>query len=246
MQMTSKGTSLSTISTGIMKHSLKLLVTKKAHVKTSPNNIIYQTYILMDEQENQMQAVSFGTDVKRFDNILQEDHIYHVSNVIVSPMDVRYQICNNDKQIKFTRNSEVTESTEESNIKQPDVEYTSLDNLQQIPQLSNKLLNVMVVVVETKPLLTFSKSNNSIGYVQDITVVDESFKPTIISFWDEYATIEATKIGELLKDTLPIISAIRLRQTTYQGLSLSTTSMTTITINPNTSRSNVLKKWYVF
>ncbi|PKA49903.1 hypothetical protein AXF42_Ash019219 [Apostasia shenzhenica] len=215
--MTSQATSLATLQTGIMKDCLKLLLIKKTTPKLSQNNkTIYQTYILCDDQGEQMQATSFGNDVKTFDNILKEGRTYHMSNLIVSSIDPRYQIFKNDKQIKFIANSEIVEATDDTSIQQKSIAFTAIQDIRHEPENSNKLLSIL------------------------------SIKPITISLWDEFATYEATKIAELLASTLPVISITTLRRTTYQDLSVSTTSMTTISINPDISRSNQLRNWYYF
>ncbi|PKA52315.1 hypothetical protein AXF42_Ash010211 [Apostasia shenzhenica] len=204
MQMTSTSTLLSTISIGIMKDSLKVLVLKKANARLSRNDkTIFQTYIFCDEQGKEIQGICYENDVEKFDSTLREGAIYYISNVVVSIIDPQYRITSNDKQIKLTSKTEVIKATDDTSINLPQMSYTKIGDL-------------------------------------------SSLKPLTISFWDNFAKIQASEIAKLLNKKMPVILATRLRRTTYRDFSLSTTSTSTILINPTTLRSEELQIWYVF
>ncbi|KAH9612857.1 hypothetical protein KSS87_022273 [Heliosperma pusillum] len=67
-------------------------------------------------------------------------------------------------------------------------------------------------------------------------------KPTILTMWDELTSNEGSYISQFL-DSFPIILATRLGVTSYNGISLSTKSSTTVLLNPQTPESQALQDW---
>ncbi|CAA0840024.1 Unknown protein, partial [Striga hermonthica] len=99
---------------------------------------------------------------------------------------------------------------------------------------------VMGIVVHALSPKDLSSKPNT----KNLVIVNAENKPMILTLWNEYAHQE----GEQLANTVPtgnIVIAMRVRVTTFNLLSLTTTYGSNIMINPPMAEAAALKQWYL-
>ncbi|GER52214.1 DNA helicase homolog [Striga asiatica] len=102
------------------------------------------------------------------------------------------------------------------------------------------LQNVMGVVVHVLPQKDASSTSNT----KNLVIVNAVNRPMIFTLWGEFAKEEGQQLASTLA-TGNIIVATRVRVTTFNLLSLTTTHLSTIMINPPMAESVSLKQWYI-
>ncbi|CAA0842062.1 Unknown protein [Striga hermonthica] len=80
--------------------------------------------------------------------------------------------------------------------------------------------------------------------MRDIVIVNTENMPMILTLWNEFATTEGQQLATGI-NAGNVIIAMRVRVTTFNGISLSTKSTSDLLINPPTPEANELKQWYI-
>ncbi|CAA0823640.1 Unknown protein [Striga hermonthica] len=110
-----------------------------------------------------------------------------------------------------------------------------------INQVDLNTEDVMGIVVHALSPKDLSSKPNT----KNLVIVNAENKPMILTLWNEYAKQE----GEQLANTVPtgnIVIATRVRVTTFNLLSLTTTYGSNIMINPPMAEAAALKHWCRF
>ncbi|KAG5537148.1 hypothetical protein RHGRI_024548 [Rhododendron griersonianum] len=83
-------------------------------------------------------------------------------------------------------------------------------------------------------------ANNS--HVVDVKIVDQSLQPTILSLWHQFSEYEAPAMASL-KGNFPVVIGLRLKTSTYYGLTLTTQVTSGFVFNAQTPDTMALQSW---
>ncbi|GER34140.1 replication protein A 70 kDa DNA-binding subunit, partial [Striga asiatica] len=106
--------------------------------------------------------------------------------------------------------------------------YADSDNLQNV-------LGVVVHAFESR-----QKSFDSIA--REIVVMNTENMPIIFTLWNEFATAEGAELAKGI-NAGNVFIAMRVRVTTFHGISLATVQPSSVLINPPTTEANQLKQY---
>ncbi|KAH9619692.1 hypothetical protein KSS87_015761 [Heliosperma pusillum] len=187
-----------------------------------------------------VQATIFGKDIESLSNTLYTLGHYYVSNAIVRPIPEQHRIVNNKYQWTLSTKNPIREVSEEELDGRVIAANFNLVSFSHLPEYldSGTLIDTLAVVVDIYPKRTTKDETT----LQEFLLINHEMKPTILTMWDELALNESSYISQFL-DSFPIILATRLRVTSYNGISLSTKSSTTVLLNPQTPESQALQYW---
>ncbi|KAM6567318.1 hypothetical protein CsatA_026446 [Cannabis sativa] len=218
-------------------------VSEKSGKRTSKSSSLkYQKLILADKKCNDVEAVIFGTEIDARENTLEVFHTYYISNAYVKktapPFDKK-----RDYKYSWTLNSrtEIKEiQTEDNQISAPNYDFIPFSGLH-TPKEFNKPIDILAIALKMKP----PKEVNSpygLHTIQEIYLIDESFKPVCLTMWGHKVHDECLQIAEVIEDR-PIILGSKLIVQTKRGLSLSSRDTSTFKINPQLPEAEALKEW---
>ncbi|GER42068.1 replication protein A 70 kDa DNA-binding subunit A [Striga asiatica] len=100
--------------------------------------------------------------------------------------------------------------------------------------------DVMGIVVHALPLRDVSSGSN----IKDLIIVNAESRPMILTLWNDFAKEEDQQLAST-RPTSKVVVAMRVRVTTFNLLSVTTTNATTIMINPPMAEAVTLKQWYI-
>ncbi|KAG5533517.1 hypothetical protein RHGRI_027635 [Rhododendron griersonianum] len=69
------------------------------------------------------------------------------------------------------------------------------------------------------------------SYVVNVRVIDHSFQPSIVSLWDKFTEYEAPAMANL-PGNFPVVIGLRLKTSTYYGLTLATRNSSSFIFDP--------------
>ncbi|XP_062075710.1 replication protein A 70 kDa DNA-binding subunit B-like [Humulus lupulus] len=99
-------------------------------------------------------------------------------------------------------------------------------------------LAVAIQIESTKEITTKFQQQT----IQEIYLIDESFNPIKLTMWGRFVQDECKTITKIIEE-YPIILGTQIVVRTYKGLSLSSRSSSTFTINPQIPEATALKQW---
>ncbi|KAH9619841.1 hypothetical protein KSS87_020832 [Heliosperma pusillum] len=239
--MTTEQKYIANITPDTQKWTAKVRVLEKSFPRTaSQSSNKYQRLILTDGQGMRVQATIFGKDIESLSNTLYTLGHYYVSNAIVRPIPEQHRIVNNKYQWTLSTKNPIREVSEEELDGRVIAANFNLVSFSHLPQYvdSGTLIDTLAVVADIYPKRTTKDETT----LQEFLLINHEMKPTILTMWDELASNEGSYISQFL-DSFPIILATRLKVTSYNGISLSTKSSTTVLLNPQTPESQALQDW---
>ncbi|CAM6098031.1 unnamed protein product [Calypogeia fissa] len=230
--------------------TIKVRVTTKGPLRQftnarGPGNVF--NVELTDEEGTQIQATMFKEAADKFYDKLQLGKLYYISKGSLRAANKRYSTINNDYEMTLNEKSEVEEIPEEesSSFKVPLVTYNfvKLDELG--PHVNGRALIDVIGVLQSVGSGTSirRKSNNEEIPKRELVIADQSGKTVQLSLWNGLATDEGAKLLEMANKS-PIVAAKAIRVGDYQGVSLSTTTRSMVTINPDIDEARALREWF--
>ncbi|KAM6547964.1 hypothetical protein CsatB_019640 [Cannabis sativa] len=218
-------------------------VLEKSGKRTSKSSPLkYQKLMLADKKGNDVKAVIFGTEIDARENTLEVFHTYYISNAYVKkaapPFDKK-----RDFKYSWTMNSrtEIEEiQTEDNQISAPNYDFIPFSDLH-TPKEFSKPIDILAIALKMNPP---KEVNTPYGLhaIQEIYLIDESFKLVCLTMWGHKVHDECLQIAEVIEDR-PIILGSKLIVQTKRGLSLSSRDTSTFKINPQLPEVEALKEW---
>ena len=112
---------------------------------------------------------------------------------------------------------------------------------------SRMLLDVVGIIANAGPLGSVKrKADNSELTRRDLTIFDSSGSSVSVTLWQSLATEEGAELDKIQSEH-PIIALQGVRTNDYNGVSLSTVSRSSITVNPSEEdipEVKALKEWF--
>ncbi|CAA0841939.1 Unknown protein [Striga hermonthica] len=217
-------------------------VVEKGHVQfgRTGKKVPYRRYVFTDSQGTIVGATAYGSQVEFWEDRIIQYKRYYVSGARVQPANPQFQI----SEYAFTWSLQKGTLVEPFPEKLPP-QLPCKIQLQEYAKLrafaeTDHLQNVIGVVVHALPPKNLSAKSTT----KELIIVNAENKPMILTLWNEFAKEE----GAQLASTLPtgnIIVAMRVRVTTFNLLSVTTTYQSNIMINPPMAEAATLKQWYL-
>ncbi|KAK1294421.1 hypothetical protein QJS10_CPA16g00149 [Acorus calamus] len=173
---------------------LEKLPPKKA--RNSPTE--YQTIILADAKGSKIQAKLFNEDIKFFDNHINTNQIYYISDATVQHIDEKYRLVQNERQLKFNRYTKVEQVSEE--LFEPEHHQYHFVFLENLPDLIKQgiCFDVLVLVIKVEDIRKLDKSD---AIVRRLFVVDKRYAVRI-RLTDESTSTWVTLFNETAQNLL--------------------------------------------
>ncbi|ONK64694.1 uncharacterized protein A4U43_C07F28910 [Asparagus officinalis] len=227
--------------------TIKVRVTNKGNLRSYKNargeGSVFNVE-LTDEDGTQIQATMFNEAAKKFYPIFELGKVYYISKGTLRLANKQFKTVRNDYEMNLNENSIVEEAAGEGSFI-PETKY----NFAKIDQLGSyvngrEVVDVIGIVQNVSPTMSIRrKSNNETIPKRDITIADESNKTVTVSLWNDLATEVGQELLDMV-DKSPVVAIKSLKVGDFQGVSLSTLSKSTVTINPDLPETKKLRSWY--
>lgn len=190
----------------------------------------------MDES-GEIRATGFNDSVDQLYEILQEGHVYTVSKCRVNIAKKQFSNVNNEYELMFERDTEITQCDDAPDIPQIKFAFLPLSQLDGVE--ANAMVDVIAVVKEIAEASEITaKTTNKPYSKRDLTIVDESGFSVKLTVWGKQATTDFTLHGD------EIVAFKGLRVSDFGGRSLSVSQSSLMQINPEIPEAYSLKGWY--
>ncbi|CAA0807646.1 Unknown protein [Striga hermonthica] len=216
-------------------------VVDKGHVSVSQNDssISYCRFLFVDAEGTKVSAVAYNNNIRTNAALLVPFKWCYVSGATLKKVEKKYLV--GDYIYSWTiNNNTLIQPCEE---KMPAQLVFSVD-LQEYKKLhsfadTDNLQNVMGVVVHSFP----SRQIGEDSVTREIILVNEEKIPIMFTLWNDFATNEGSQLANNIHSA-NIVLALKVRVTTFNGISLSTRAPSAILINPPMDAAVELKQWY--
>ncbi|KAH0646583.1 hypothetical protein KY284_034467 [Solanum tuberosum] len=205
----------------------------------------YQVLVLQDEEENQVQATIFSTDITYFEREFAPFKTYLVSVAHVKLPPLGYENPLNNFIWTLDKNT-IVEPVEE--VKPPEdplppptrLTLTTFNTFEY--QSKEFEFDVLAIVINGSPSTKTATGKR----IQEFIVMDKLKKPTKLTLWEDFIDHEGVKLFNQLHD-YPIILARRIGKsssgTSNRFVGLTSKFNTTIEINPPYPQAAELRTW---
>nr|XP_027194687.1 replication protein A 70 kDa DNA-binding subunit-like isoform X2 [Dermatophagoides pteronyssinus] len=191
-----------------------------------------------DKEFSEIRITAFNEDCDRFFNLIQIDQCYRICYGHVKHSNHRYSTLSNAYEI-HTTNSTIIEPLKVSpfgprKIIYNFIPFSSLLN----NNSSNTVIDCIGIIDSINPVRKVYSSY--VGHqvsLRNISIFDYSQTNIQIAIWQKMADDFCGESGQ-------IIALKNVKICSFNGLSLSCTSMTTITIDPDIPEAIQLRNWY--
>ncbi|KAG8375858.1 hypothetical protein BUALT_Bualt09G0002800 [Buddleja alternifolia] len=206
----------------------KVLVAQRLNPRESQSGgKRYHRFFLIDKDEIVIQAIIYDQDIDLMEKLLQLQETYLISNAKVVSVEPKFRIVPHLYQWVISRTIVVSPVTDDALPRELGApQFTRFADLLPLKG-SNTLINILAIVIDrTKRRLVRNQFGDST--MQEFFVIND----------DEGQVILATP------EKMPIIAAIRLDVSHYNGISLLARGSANIVLNPSYPESQSLRHWY--
>ncbi|CAA0823512.1 Unknown protein [Striga hermonthica] len=198
--------------------------------------VVERSHILVTK----VSVVAYNNNIRPSSPLLLPFKRYYVSGATLKKVDEKYRVDDYDFSWTITNNT-LIQPCEEHIVSQmyDHIELQQFRNLHRFAYTDNlqNVLGVLAYAFEEKQI-----EFNSVN--RDILIVNEKNMPIMLTLWNDLATTEGAQLAATVNAS-NVILALRVRVTTYNGISLSTRVQSTIMMNPPLPEVTTLKQWYI-
>ncbi|XP_077228376.1 replication protein A 70 kDa DNA-binding subunit D-like [Tasmannia lanceolata] len=195
------------------------------------------TIILADEKKDLIQLILFNEDIQRYRDLLQEDGFFYINNLASKAVNLEYKIINHDYQLMPTRHTNIVPF--DGDTMPVGYNFTPFKTTTSHPIGLIDILGILLYVSDICPVKT---KNNTFTLKRDLILIDKSNHPVILTFWGLKAEgITADLVHPPIFHTILMGKSVKAVE--YQGISLSSTGYTDISINPINMGAERLSTW---
>ncbi|KAL2936063.1 Replication protein A 70 kDa DNA-binding subunit B [Bienertia sinuspersici] len=222
------------------QYKVKVKVIQKARPKQSPGKKKCQQLILQDDKGNTMRGAIFGDDISTFEQALERNGEYEISNAMIQPVPQQFQLKDNEYQMNFNDRVNVTPLHGESSTHGP--KFLSIAEIPRNDDTNKELLDVLGIVLYVGEIRSVRTGNKEVP-VRDIIITDDSTQhPLIMCAWNDLAEMDCETFANWSKSFI-ITALTAVHVATYKGFSLASTMSTEIVSDPQGERAAKLRLW---
>ncbi|CAA0824125.1 Unknown protein [Striga hermonthica] len=217
-------------------------VIERGHILTTKKNtsISYRKFVLAEVQGTKVSVAAYNNNIRPGANLLLPYKTYRVSGATVKKVEENHRVSSYD--FSWTINNNTLIQPYEDVV--PPQLYCHIDtemfaNLHRHAD-TDSLQNVLGVVVHAFE----SKQKGFDSVIRELVIMNAENMPMILTLWNEFAGTEGEQLATSI-NAGNVVIAMRVRVTTFNGISLSTKPPSAILINPATPEANEVKQWYM-
>ncbi|CAG8444238.1 3605_t:CDS:1 [Ambispora leptoticha] len=220
------------------KWSLKAKVIKKSEIKTYTNQRgegkIFSFNIMDDSGE--IKVVCFNDACEKFYNLIEEDHVYMISNAKVTTSRFKTSAICSDYEIHLEKTTSVI-LCQESWIPNIKYNFIKLNRLNEFNK--DDMIDIIAIVLKDNGTLqVFSKKNQKYVTKRELVLVDETFTSVRLALWGKLAE-------EFQVEDNSVIAIKKARVGDFQGRNLSMYANSHFQINPDIDEAKTLFRWFI-
>ena len=191
--------------------------------------------LVLQDQSGEIQCNAFGDMIDSLLDKVEENQQYIIKGGKVNPKKSQFNHTSHDYEITFNSSTTITPTGQKVETKI----FYNFSTLKQINERHSSFVDLIAVIREIEPVTTVTiKSSNESANKRAIKVCDDSNFSMDVTFWGDSATDFPGNIGDIIA-----IKSCTVKE--FQGKTqISTTRSSHIEINPDQSRTQVLKEWY--
>jgi replication factor A1 len=221
--------------------TIKARVTSKSEVRNWSNakgqgNLFSME--LVDSSGVDIKATFFKEAVDRFYPMIQVDKVYTLSGGKLKTANLQYNKCKSGFEITFDQNAEIALAEDDIHTQ---VMYSCVPIAALETKAAGDTVDVVAVVKQVSPPSTIlSKKSGQEMFKADLVLVDDSNCEVTCTLWGERA-----QRAEMEFSGQPVVAFRRLRISEYGGRSLSASTSSVITVQPqNLMEAERIKSWW--
>lgn len=197
---------------------------------------------LLDEWDGEIRAVLFNEMVDRYFHILQTGNVFMISKGRLKHANRRFSTVNNDFEITVDENTIIEPINDTANIKVGNFDFKSLEVLQQTVA-DNDIIDVVAIIEEIEDTEEIN-TKQGVRPKRTVKLVEGSQHDSTQQMMVEL-TMWGDKCSELdgIEAGTPVVFK-DLRKTSFGGVSLNSTSNTTVLVSPQIPEVEALMGWY--
>jgi replication factor A1 len=189
------------------------------------------------DNSGEIRMTAFGDVVDKFFDMVQEGQVYFISNAQVKIAKRQFGV-RNEYEIHLEQSSLISMAREGGEVL-PSVRYSfiPISHVSNLDKDNNcDIIGIVREIGELANIVTKTTQKNLSK--RDLTLVDTSNCSIKVTLWGQQAE-NFNNLGNY-----PIVAIKGARVSDYNGRTLSTSSMSTITMNPDIREAHELRGWF--
>jgi len=191
---------------------------------------------LLDES-GEIGAIMFNEAVDQFKDILQVDKVYLISKGTLKFANKKFTSIKNDYEITLQPDSIVEPATDDNvNIPSMHFSFVRIDQIEDLQK--DDVIDVIGVLKNVSEMSSIrTRTSNEEIAKREITLVDSSNRSVDLTLWRDVAE-NFNVTGN------PVLAIKNVKVSDFNARSLTTTSSTRLTFNPNIKQAKELSVWW--
>ncbi|KAJ9568234.1 hypothetical protein OSB04_004200, partial [Centaurea solstitialis] len=210
------------------------------HIQHTQDQSEFKRIILTDPDGTKLTALIFSSHLRYYMHTFQQYKRYYISNAVVIRNQAKYAM--GPYQFSWVLNNRtlVEELSDPIPLTLPcKFNFTPFKKLHKYAE-SDIYQDVRGMVVQCLP--TYDQGPD-LPTRRDIIIVNEEKVLLPITLWNEFSDYEGSMLQSMIAST-PLIFGLRLKVTTFNGLSLTTKASSRLLVNPPVSEELQMQHWY--
>lgn len=179
-----------------------------------------------------MRATFFREAVDKYYDMMQEGEVFIISGGRVKPA-----FRGSGYELNLDSRTEVEHVRDDTGIKQQVYDFVELSRLEAVP--TKEVVDVIGVVKSSGSLANITTRTGRELLKLDLDLVDQSNTEVRTTLWGETAQACAEKVT-----TQPVLAIKGVRVGDFGGVSLSTTTSSQVSFNPDLPEAAALRQWF--
>ncbi|KAJ3084620.1 Replication factor A protein 1, partial [Quaeritorhiza haematococci] len=192
--------------------------------------------VIFTDQSGEIEAKGFNDAVTKFFDLLQEGHVYYVSNFTIKiGRNKQYSSVRHEYEMTLESGTTITECHDADAVPDVRLDIVKLDRLMDYPK--DATIDIMGVVKDTGDVSSLITKTNRQLTKREVTIVDDSNYAVRLTLWGKQAeTFDGS--------SNPVVSVRGAKVSDYGGRALSLYSTSNMRLNPDVPEAHQLRGWY--
>ena len=221
--------------------TIKARVTSKSDIRSWSNAKGQGSLFSVELMDSTMdiRATFFREAVERFHPMLQQDKVYTFSGGKLKTANLQFNTCKSGFEITFDQNADIALAEDDIQVSANLYSFVKIQSLES--REAGEQVDILAIVKQVSPSSTIvSKKSGQEMFKADLVLVDDSNYEVTCTLWGDKA-----QRAEVEFNGCPVVAFRRLRLSEYGGRSLSASSTSVITMQPNhLPEAERLKFWW--
>ncbi|KAL2903287.1 Replication protein A 70 kDa DNA-binding subunit B [Bienertia sinuspersici] len=187
-----------------------------------------------------MRGAIFGDDISTFEQALERNGEYEISNAMIQPIPPQFQLKDNEYQMNFNDRVKLTPLHGESSNQGP--KFLSIAGIPRSDDTNKELLDVLGIVLYVGEIRPVRTGNKEVPVRDKIITDDTTQHPLILCARNDLAKMECETFANW-SNSFMITPFTAMHVATYKGFSLASTMSTEIISAPQGERAAKLRLW---